>query len=234
MPALPWLGDIIIVITTSSSSCRQIILLGSFFFSLSPTVFALQLHRGGEITFFTKPHCCLYCDSGHTPSRSPFLSYEYPTIGVMVNKENRSRANSLFSVQSHTTLSLWIGEWVWFNDYLSFAFISVVVWWSILIKWIRLEDIQLIFCSISATTRQYVSIYNMKRNSQPFIWWFVFDNAGKASSSQTCALDDQYPFALWPVSSFRSQTRRILWEKAFSDTMREAFKAVIWFFILSI
>ena len=88
--AVPWLGDIIIVITTSSSSCRQIILPGSFFFlSLS---LLLQLHRGGEITFFTKPFCCLYCDSGHTPSHSPSFSYEYPTIGVMVKKEQKIRA----------------------------------------------------------------------------------------------------------------------------------------------
>ena len=108
--AAPWLGDIIIVITTSSSSCRQIILPGSFF--SSPL---LQLHRGGEITFFTKPFCCLYCDSDHTPSHSPSLSYEYPTIGVMVKKEkkekkNQSRGNSLFTAQSHTTFSLWIEE----------------------------------------------------------------------------------------------------------------------------
>lgn len=84
--AVPWLGDIIIVITTSSSSCRQIILPGSF----SPP--SLQLHRGGEITFFTKPFCCLYCDSGHTPSHSPSLRYEYPTIGVMVKEKKKFRA----------------------------------------------------------------------------------------------------------------------------------------------
>lgn len=87
--AVPRLGDIIIVITTSSSSCRQIILPGSFF----PPLF-LQLHRGGEITFFTKPLCCLYCDSGHTPSHSPSLSYEYSTIGVMVKKEKRNQSRA--------------------------------------------------------------------------------------------------------------------------------------------
>lgn len=80
--AVPRLGDIIIVITTSSSSCRQIILPGSFFFFS----FFLELHRGGEITFFTKPLCCVYCDSGHTPSCSPSLSCEFSTIGVMVNR----------------------------------------------------------------------------------------------------------------------------------------------------
>lgn len=81
--AVPRLGDIIIVITTSSSSCRQIILPGSFFFFL----FFLELYRGEEITFFTKPLCCVYCDSGHTPSCSPSLSCEYFTIGVMVKRE---------------------------------------------------------------------------------------------------------------------------------------------------
>lgn len=107
--AVPRLGDIIIVITTSSSSCRQIILPGSFFF---PPLF-LQLHRGGEITFFTKPLCCLYCDSGHTPSHSPSLSYEYSTIGVMVKrgrKKKQRRGNSLFTAQSRTTFSFWIEE----------------------------------------------------------------------------------------------------------------------------
>lgn len=86
--ALPWLGDIIIVITTSSSSCRLIILPGPTPPTLPAPLFCSPHHRGGEITFFTMLSCCLYCDSGQTPSHSPTFTSEYPTIGVMVPKNN--------------------------------------------------------------------------------------------------------------------------------------------------
>lgn len=105
---LPWLGDIIIIITTSPSCYRQIILLGPFFFfipphfsffilpffspSLSLFFFAAASQWRGKLHFFTKPFCCLYCDSGHTPSHSPSLSYEYPTIGVMVNTHTHTQS----------------------------------------------------------------------------------------------------------------------------------------------
>lgn len=137
--AEPPFGDIIIVITTSSSSCRQIILLGSFFNPPSP--FFLQLHRWGEITFFTKPLCCLYCDSGHTSSHSLSLSYKYATIGVMVKKRGEKlqrRGNGLFTAQSCSTFSLWIEK---LYDYLSFPFNREVVQRSALNEWVLIEGL---------------------------------------------------------------------------------------------